>query len=895
VHIKPYYPFVIFKRYNERSVRRNFVLFLSNILSFLSTFGRNIMVWSNYRLIIILLFSVNLFSVEIFDHPVPFRAEGDYLAIWNGSEYVPFFIKGTNLGVSVPGTFPGEMAASREQYARWFQQIKDAGFNSIRLYTLHFPRFFEVLDSFNVANSKDPLLFFQGVWLEEELEGYTHDLTFLTESFRNEIEENIDCIHGNRSIADRRGKAFGDYTTDASKWCLGYIIGREVYPDEISTTNENHPEQTAFIGEHFQIKDSHAAEVLFTSMMDFLVQYERDTYDIERPVSVSSWPTLDPMQHPEERFPDEDRESVDLSKIVVKDAPAGFFISYHAYPYYPGFVSYQTSYQNFFDAYGKNSYMGYLTELKSHYEGIPLIIAEYGVPSSWGVAHYSNSGLNHGGFDESGQGEANIRLLHTIQDVNCGGGIQFAWIDEWFKRTWITDHLDFLGESRILWHNVMAAEQNYGLLRFDVPINFQTVVEYSEPQVVSYIKAAGANPFFQLEIGLREPFVVPNEMWIALDTYGDDVGESQFPDGETLPFRSEFFLHLTNHTAQLYVTEAYDLFGVFHNISLPVQKYHSTATDGAPWNIVRWKNNTGIHDIQYVGDLRVSYGYMKATSKDAVIIDEDKIHIRLPWTLISVIDPSQRTVFDDDRSTPEREYFQSEGFNIAVRYLENWYQSPQRYVWEGWNGATLQTTETLKSSYSIMKERLAEFNTPAFAVRDSFYFSGPLFPVTVSAGNGLLANDFDLDGKYLSALLIEQPSNGKIQIQSDGSFSYFPNIGFTGADTLHYAVYDGLALSQTNSAIFVVESNTMREYLDLDDIEDLISIFPNPSRGQIHINVRVNFDEIMIFNVAGKKIYQVQADLNSQPLDLGSFSSGIYVLAARLKKQTITKKFTIIH
>ena len=44
----------------------------------------------------------------------------DKFAIWNGFNYVPIFIKGINLGVSVPGTQPGELAATTEDYRRWF-------------------------------------------------------------------------------------------------------------------------------------------------------------------------------------------------------------------------------------------------------------------------------------------------------------------------------------------------------------------------------------------------------------------------------------------------------------------------------------------------------------------------------------------------------------------------------------------------------------------------------------------------------------------------------------------------------------------------------------------------------------------------------------------------------
>ena len=42
-----------------------------------------------------------------------------------------------------------------------------------------------------------------------------------------------------------------------------------------------------------------------------------------RPVSISSWPTLDPLDHPTEIYTDEDKESIDIKKISGKDVQAG--------------------------------------------------------------------------------------------------------------------------------------------------------------------------------------------------------------------------------------------------------------------------------------------------------------------------------------------------------------------------------------------------------------------------------------------------------------------------------------------------------------------------------------------------------------------------------------------
>jgi hypothetical protein len=86
--------------------------------------------------------------------------------------------------------------------------MAESGFNSIRIYTLHPPVFYEKLANYNYRNPDNPLLLFQGIWLEEIEDGSVtseYDLTLRTNSFRNEIREVIDCIHGKKEIAFRLG------------------------------------------------------------------------------------------------------------------------------------------------------------------------------------------------------------------------------------------------------------------------------------------------------------------------------------------------------------------------------------------------------------------------------------------------------------------------------------------------------------------------------------------------------------------------------------------------------------------------------------------------------------------------------------------------------------------
>jgi hypothetical protein len=64
---------------------------------------------------------------------------------------------------------------------------------------------------------------------------------------------------------------------------------------------------------------------------------------------------------------------------------AGYFAQYHAYSYYPDFLRYQEDYQTYEDANGDvDPYAGYLNELRAYHEGIPLLVGEFGVPSSRG-------------------------------------------------------------------------------------------------------------------------------------------------------------------------------------------------------------------------------------------------------------------------------------------------------------------------------------------------------------------------------------------------------------------------------------------------------------------------------------------------------------------------------
>ena len=70
---------------------------------------------------------------------------------------------------------------------------------------------------------------------------------------------------------------------------------------------------------------------------------------------------------------------------------------------------------------------------------------------------------------------------------------------------------------------------------------------------------------------------------------------------------------------------------------------------------MRWKNNAATADVQFIGNLNINRGFQPVSTKDAVTIYENKISVRIPWTLLQYVDPSQMRVFHDDKITPEPE------------------------------------------------------------------------------------------------------------------------------------------------------------------------------------------------------------------------------------------------
>ena len=79
--------------------------------------------------------------------------------------------------------------------------------------------------------------------------------------------------------------------------------------------------------------------------------------------------------------------------------------------------------------------------------------------------------------------------------------------------------------------------------------------------------------------------------------------------------------------------------------------------------------------------------------------------------------------------------------------------------------------------------------------------------LNVAAAAGVLANDYDVDGDPLTAVLVSGPSNAaSFSLNADGSFSYTPNQDFNGTDTFTYKANDGQLDSNTTTVTITVNA-----------------------------------------------------------------------------------------
>ncbi|WP_286947939.1 hypothetical protein [Acetobacterium sp. UBA5834] len=661
------------------------------------------------------------------------RTSGTGFQVLVDGNWQDFYAKGVNIGSSIPGKWFTEFSYDEALYLKWFEQIGAMNANTIRVYTLLPPQFYSALVFYNQQHPEAKLWLYQEIWPEEHPADNNYLGTDYNAAYQAEIKMDIDAMHGQANIAQRQGRAYGYYTADVSPYIIGYLVGREMEPEEVISTNEKNP-GFVFNGNYLYTEpNASPTEAWLAMSCDYVLQYQEDNYSWQHPVGIVSWPTLDPTEHDSEWNESGDKSKQYNDKVIVdinhistrENLQSGFFGAYHIYPNYPDFMNNETKYAAYSDEEGSFRYGGYLQEFIAGHQKYPAIVAEFGLATGMGNAHENPDGYNHGGLTEVAQGNGIVRMMKAMEKTGYAGGIIFEWSDEWAKKTWITEPYIIPYDRNPLWHNAVDPEQNYGIyaMESDGPRSLPYAIE--DDGVISKMSLTADETYLSIEVELERLIDFSQEqLIIGLDTYDRSRGNMKF--GTAIPTGAasglEYIIEIRGSKAgQLLVqpeyngstgkhASAYSPDGVFETMSMLTNK--ETVT----------KDGTKIPAV--VQDLsQLSFGTLENNSHYQVQISGKTISIRIPWTRINVTDPSMMRVVDDPRiiqnpTTNELQTVISEGIlasgvlvntdnnqTIATIGLSN----QQAFGWDNWDVPTYQ--ERLKDSYDIISQYFKQLET----------------------------------------------------------------------------------------------------------------------------------------------------------------------------------------
>ncbi|OWZ84827.1 hypothetical protein [Natranaerobius trueperi] len=648
------------------------------------------------------------------------KTDESHMQIYTGDSFEDLFIKGVNIGIANPGKWFTEFPDKESTYRQWLEKIGDMNVNSVRVYTLMDPSFYRAFLEYNLNNPGDELWLFQNIWPEEHPENDNLLGEEYVEDFYKEIEYVVDAIHGEGKVPKRPGRAYGDYYADVSPYTISYLVGREIETYEVNQTNKLN-DITSYQGDYLGVEDGTPTEVWLAKAIDYTMEYEAKKYNWQRPNAFVSWPILDPIDHTkkwQEFVGDEgifdDEASIDIRNFQRgEDLLAGFYGSYHIYPNYPDFINHNQRYENYQDEEGTFRYGGYLEHFMEKHENFPALVAEFGIATGMGNAHYSPDGYHHGGLTEKEQGEGIIRMMDSIKKENYMGGIIFEWMDEWAKKTWTTEPFMIPYEHNVFWHNVLDPEQNYGILANEAIKPEKAYYELSTENGFERVSFRGNESYLYIDLEFdRAIDLADQSIILGIDTYDREKGQFVYRDkGLTFETGKEFLIEIKNkQDAQILVTPDYNAANMnFASKATNTGEFHPI-TPLINARIVR-EDGSVIEEVREDGST-LNYGNFQGTHNHWYKKGDDKLSIRIPWGRINLTDPTSHRVLNDDGNYAylERDQLntiETDGFVVSGYLIGNEEEiisdfTSEPFLWETWGEPRYQ--QRLKKSYDILKE-----------------------------------------------------------------------------------------------------------------------------------------------------------------------------------------------
>jgi VCBS repeat-containing protein len=176
------------------------------------------------------------------------------------------------------------------------------------------------------------------------------------------------------------------------------------------------------------------------------------------------------------------------------------------------------------------------------------------------------------------------------------------------------------------------------------------------------------------------------------------------------------------------------------------------------------------------------------------------LHINFPGVLSNDSDPENNIITAVNPSLPTHGTLTLETNGAFTYTPEDNFIGDDSFTYQAFDDEDYSSIATVN-----IKVTPAGENNPPIAQND-FYKLREDQQLEISTP-GITENDTDPNGDSLSVILVSSVSNGTLTLNSNGSFLYIPDAGFTGNDTFVYYANDGLLNSENASVTIEVIPN----------------------------------------------------------------------------------------
>lgn len=622
----------------------------------------------------------------------------------------PIYVNGINLDSVKPGYLPGNYAATKEDYEKWFQQIADLNMNCVKVKSIMPARFYQCLKEYN-QNHRRPLYLIQGVTIDNsdiDRESIRKDHRQIHKLLFQRVKDTVDIVHGNKTpVFSKHIKEL--YRFDVSEYTLAYSIDSALdYDDIIYSEIVNHK------GEEYEShfittkKGASETEKFFARIANEMVRYENWRYRTQRVMTIQGSRSdiveaiLLQDHHTDAKGK---KRYIDLANIQPTSQMKSGMVA-----------SYSLNLENNEQMNYKGGLKLQIKELQKYNPTMPILISEYAVPTTKVGDNYSKD--NEGTINEKEQGENLIEILEQIKDANLCGQVMLEWQDSWYRSAWNIQNLVQKNHAKY-WDNTMSYSQHYGLLSFD-PSAIYPDGDLSDWKGAAF---SSTKEGYQLAVQQDEAYLYlclksekslkDRQIRLALDTTPKSGSTNVFRDQFNRSV--DFYLALKNKNGRLYVQKYYSPTEFMKNKEAIHQnpnrihkpdKNEFTEVEVKVQNRFYSKVEKKFMEDKYAKVGYFHHGNAHPNEKDYdsnadYYLSDHTLEVRIPWQLLNFYDPTQGKVIDDFYHQWSIHPLQIEKIYVAGA-IDGTMLPFIPYTLERWQKPTY--TPRLKESYWMLKE-----------------------------------------------------------------------------------------------------------------------------------------------------------------------------------------------